>query len=466
MKRSGGLCTLINFYGMIMTLVLACIQLAWAESEQNKNTLPIDDVERFTTAIAQIKEYYVEPIKDDQLFENAIQGMLSGLDPHSDYLNIDDYTDLKNQTNGEFGGLGIEVGTEDGYIEVISPIDDTPAAKAGLKPGDLIIRINNKSVKDMTLREAVNLMRGAKGTSVDLTVLRKSDRSIFQVSVIREVIQIKSVKSEMLDPGYAYVRVSHFQAPTAQTMIEAIKQLKIQANGNIKGVVLDLRNNPGGLLDSAVDVTDVFLDSKQLKNKLIVYTKGRIPSADMKIYATQADILNGIPMVVLINEGSASGSEIVAGALQDQKRAIIMGTNSFGKGSVQTVLPLDEKHGIKLTTALYYTPNGRSIQAKGIEPDIQVTDMKVNSKTDTEESSLVLAILKESDLDKHLANGNIQENKTAVKPVEKTDVLVVPEQSKLGASPAAKDVKQSLATSDYQLYEALNLLKALNAMKK
>ncbi len=417
-----------------------------ANKQQADNTLPIEDVQRFSSAISQIKSYYVEPVDDQELFENAIRGMLSGLDPHSAYLDKDEYAELKSHTNGEFGGLGIEVGMEDGYIRVVSPIDDTPAYKAGIKSGDLIVKLDDKPVKGMTLREAVNVMRGEKGSTLKITILRKSEKRLLNFDVVRDVIRIKSVKSKMLEDGYGYVRVSHFQSPTGRNIEKAVAKLKKQSNGHLKGLVLDLRNNPGGLLDSAVEVSDVFLDSNQLKsNDLIVYTKGRIPGAEMEIKASPGDLINGVPIVVLINEGSASGSEIVAGALQDHKRAVLMGTSTFGKGSVQTVLPLDNDRGVKLTTAIYYTPAGRSIQAKGIEPDITVTDMEVTQEDDPD--NLVAAILKESDLEGHLSNG--QEEGTSAKNTSEDDAS-----------------KEALAVSDYQLHEALNLLKALHIVSK
>ena len=420
-------------------------------SNSNKD-LPLEDVQRFSTAIGQIKNFYVNQVNDTELFENAIRGMLSGLDPHSAYLDIDEYSELKSQTDGEFGGLGLEVGMEDGYIRVVSPIDDTPAAKAGVEPGDVIVKLNDKPVKGMTLREAVGLMRGPKGSPIELTILRKDNKQLLQITVIRDVIQIKSVKSKMLADGYAYIRISHFQAKTADHLKNSVAALGKTSKVPLKGVVLDLRNNPGGLLDSAIDVSDTFLDSKKLaKNKLIVFTKGRIPSAEMQAQATAGDMLNGIPMVVLINQGSASGSEIVAGALQDHHRAVIMGNTSFGKGSVQTVLPLDESRGVKLTTALYYTPKGRSIQAEGIKPDIKVDNMTVSA--DEKKSSLLLALIKESDLDNHLSNGNAKNKaKTPAKADSKTH----------GASSQKDEDNQPLAVSDYQLHEALNLLKALN----
>lgn len=430
---------------------------------QNKATqvqaLPVADVQRFAAAIADVKKYYVTDVSDEQLFNNALQGMMAGLDPHSTYLDTEDYAALNSITSGEFGGLGIEIGSEDGYIRIVSPIDDTPAQKAGLKSGDYIIKIDNESVQDMDLRDAVAKMRGKPGSTIVLTIYRKNEKVPFNVTLTREVIHVQSVKSRILDHGYGYIRISQFQMPTIDDLNVAMKKLKAQNDGkNLSGLILDLRNNPGGLLDSAVGVSDAFLDSNKLdKNDLIVYTKGRIKGSQLEAHATPGDLLNGAPIVVLVNGGSASASEIVAGALQDQRRAIIMGTQTFGKGSVQTVLPLDEQTGIKITTALYYTPDGRSIQAKGITPDVVVDLMEVKASKDTDNMNMV--VIKEQDLAAHLANGN-QHDKSAPATVvaAQTAPAVLVDKDK-----AAKDA-QPLAVTDYQLNEALNLLKGLNAV--
>jgi carboxyl-terminal processing protease len=417
--------------------------------------LPIDEVQRFTAAMSQIQKYYVDNVDNKTLFENAMKGMVSGLDPHSSYLDVEDFDDLRSHTTGEFGGLGIEIGVEAGYIKIISPLDDSPAQKAGLKPGDLIIKIDNQPVEDMDLRDAVNKMRGPAGSKVTLTIYHKGDKGPKNVVVTREIIHTQSIKSKMLDDGYGYIRISQFQQPTVNDLNAALAKLKTQNNNqDLKGLVLDLRNDPGGLLEAAIGVSDTFLDSNKLgKNNLIVYTKGRIPDSQVEAHATPGDLLNGAPIVVLVNEGSASASEIVAGALQDQKRAIIMGTQTFGKGSVQTVLPLDDKTGIKITTALYYTPNGRSIQAKGIEPDIVVPTLDV--KPDKTAEKIAMVMVKESDLSAHLANGNAPAtpaDKNAVQPAS-TDATVKDEKS-----------TQPLAVTDYQLNEALMLLKGLNVI--
>jgi carboxyl-terminal processing protease len=408
---------------------------------KNKDALKENDVSRFTNAISQIKDFYVQPISDKKLLEDAIRGMLTGLDPHSEYLDEDSYKTLLMTTSGAFGGLGIEVTGEYGVLKVISPIDDTPAAKAGIKSGDYIVAINNKLVNEMTLNEAVDKMRGKKGTEVTLTVLRKGQKAPLNFKLIRDEIRISSVKSKMLDNGFGYVRISEFQEPTTELMVSSIKKLQQEAGGNLKGLILDLRNNPGGLLETAVQVADVFLDPKKINNQYndrIVYAEGRIPSAKYDAKATSGDMLKGIPMVVLINEGSASASEIVAGALQDYHRAVIVGITSFGKGSVQTVLPLDNTHAIKLTTALYHTPSGRLIQNKGITPDITVEDLQIaGNKIDNP----MVAPIREFELKGHLAGS---------KDSDKTSPLV--------------DYKNggALARSDFQLYQALEILKTMN----
>jgi carboxyl-terminal processing protease len=410
-----------------------------SETEVSDN-IPAQDIERLAAIIAQVHRYYVEPVENKKLFNYAISGMLSSLDPHSEYLDEDALKDLETTTSGKFGGIGIEILPSDGFIKVVSPIDDTPAYKAGIKPGDLIVRISNKLVRDMTLRQAIDLIRGESGTKVHLTVLRQGEKKPLEFDITREVIKVQTVKTEVFLSEYGYIRLSFFQDTTHADLVKAIKRLQQQAKPSLKGVILDLRSNPGGLLDSAVDVTELFLDSKHLKHDgLIVYTKGRIPSSDIKATAKGQDMLHGIPMVVMINEGSASAAEIVAGALQDQKRATLVGQKSFGKGSVQTILGLDAKSAIKLTTALYYTPNGRSIQARGIEPDIEIPDMTIPKPT-TETSELLS--VSEADLEKHLLNETDEEDSVKDKK----------------ASQEAEKKAQDLLYSDFQLYEALNIL--------
>ena len=400
----------------------------------DKGLLPLDELRTFADVFERIKQAYVEPVDDKTLLENAIKGMLSELDPHSAYLEPDEYQDLQISTTGEFGGLGIEVGVDNGFIKVITPIDDTPAAKAGVKAGDVIIKLDDTPVRGMALNDAVKLMRGKPGSIIKLTIIRAGTDKPLVIPVTRAIIQVQSVKSRMLEKDFGYVRLSQFQVHTGSDMVKAVKKMEKENGHPLKGLVLDLRNNPGGVLQAAVDVVDAFVNKG-----LVVYTKGRLPDSDMQFSATPGDILNGAPMVVLINGGSASASEIVSGALQDHHRAVIMGTTSFGKGSVQTVLPLHNNRALKLTTARYYTPSGRSIQAEGIVPDIHVDNARITPMADAER-------IKERDLTGHLANPN-DPNGSADRSANKADVA---------------DAK--LAESDYQLYEALNLLKALNVV--
>ncbi|HZJ92448.1 MAG TPA: S41 family peptidase [Thiopseudomonas sp.] len=395
-------------------------------------TLPLNDLRTFAEVLERIKTAYVEPIDDKTLFENAIKGMLSNLDPHSSYLDPEDFRQLQESTSGEFGGLGIEVGLEDGVLQVIAPIDDTPASAAGLEAQDLIIKIDDQPTKGVSLMEAVEKMRGKPGTSIRLTIVRDGAKP-FDVTLKRAVIKSRSVKSQLLEDGYGFIRVSQFQINTGSEVGKALNSLQKDNKGQpLQGLVLDLRNNPGGVLQAAVEVTDHFISSG-----LIVYTKGRLANAELRFSATPTNTSAGVPLVVLINGGSASASEIVAGALQDHKRAVLMGTDSFGKGSVQTVLPLNNDRALKLTTALYYTPKGRSIQAQGIVPDIVVERAKISQ----EESTLGV---KEADLAGHLGNGNGGADKR---------------------NKADKDKKPRLQDQDYQVNQAMNLLKGINVLK-
>ena len=402
-------------------------------------TLPLEDLRTFTEIFAKIKNDYVEPIEDKDLLENAIRGMLAGLDPHSAYLVPEDYKELQAGTSGEFGGLGIEVGMEDGFVKVISPIDDTPAHRAGVEAGDLVIRLDDTPVKGMALSDAVKIMRGKPGTDIVLTIVRDGEDAPMKITITRDVIRVTSVKSDMLDPGYGYVRISQFQSRTGDNLQEALAKLEDTAGGPLKGLILDLRNNPGGVLSAAVSVSDAFL-----KDGIIVYTEGRLDDAKLKFNAKPTDILDGAPMVVLVNGGSASASEIVAGALQDHQRAIIMGQKTFGKGSVQTILPMDNGSALKLTTAKYYTPSGVSIQAKGISPDIELENLTL-----ADADAPVTTRIKEADLARHLEGEG--ENKGSDK----------------GAAPAKESKsKVPLARRDYAVYEALNLLKGLSILQK
>lgn len=415
--------------------------------------LPLTDLDRFTTVIEHIKNYYVKNVEDSALFESAIRGMLAGLDPHSAYLDQEEFAELKASTSGKFGGLGIEVTLEDGFIKVISPIDGTPAAKAGMQPGDLIVRLDDIPVKDLSLSEAVDRMRGKPGTDIYLTVVRKNENKPLKLKLTRETINVQSVTSKMLEEGYAYIRISQFQNDTGNDVGREIKKLTNDSKNKIKGLVLDLRNNPGGVLDASVTTASAFLDREKLPyDKVVVFTKGRISGSQVKEKANGKDLLKGAPIIVLVNSGSASASEIVAGCLQDYKRAIILGTPTFGKASVQTVLPLKDQRGLKLTTALYYTPAGRSIQAKGIVPDIIVENMTIpKPKANTAEDLLI----HEADLEGHLEAK--AQNDTSKVETAKVDPNKV-------KAPATEET--SLMFTDYQLYQAVNALKAQQVLTK
>ena len=382
------------FICLLLLLLGAQIVVGEAEAPEVE-ALPLDELRTFTEIFAKIKSDYVEPVDDKELLENAVRGMLEGLDPHSAYLDGDSYNDLREGTTGEFGGLGIEVGMENGFIKVISPIDDTPAQKAGIKAGDLIIKLDEKHVKGMSLNDAVEIMRGKPGEKIILTIIRDNEEKPLVFTLIRDVIKVKSVRFDTLEPGFGYLRISSFQSHTVEGLRKAIDQLKQDNNDQLKGVVLDLRNNPGGILNAAIGVTDMFINKG-----LIVYTEGRIKDSKLKFNAKPNAKLPDVPLIVLVNAGSASASEIVAGALQDHGRGIIMGEKTFGKGSVQTVLPMNNNTALKLTTARYYTPNGRSIQASGVVPDIILDKVKISKIENTFD-----AHVKESDLRGHLDNG-------------------------------------------------------------
>lgn len=427
--------------------LLASFSLDVFALKPNGKTLPLAQLKKFSEVYARIKNDYVETVDDKQLITDAISGMLKGLDPHSDYLNEENFKELREGTSGEFGGLGIEVGQENGFVKVIAPIDDTPAKKAGIKSGDLIIRLDDKSIKGMSLSKAVKLMRGKPGEPVELLITRDGEPKPIKIKIVRAIIKIKSVKQRILEKDYGYLRISNFQSKTTNSTRDAVTALVKENKSNLKGLVLDLRDNPGGVLSGAVGVSDVFLTQGN-----IVYTEGRVVDSSTKYDATPDDLLEGSPLVVLVNQGSASASEIVAGALQDHKRALILGTKTFGKGSVQTVLPLDETTGLKLTTARYFTPSGRSIQAKGIEPDIIVKalEFKTSGNADDEISSL-----SESDLSGHLSNPNGKKKSEKINEDNKDTT----------ASESTTNKKKSLAEEDYQLYEALNILKSMNIVR-
>jgi len=415
--------------GCFLGIAMSTTGTVLAEKEQAV-TLPFEELRTFTEIFGRIKQDYVEEVTDKKLLESAIRGMLVGLDPHSSYLNEEEYKELRVGTTGRFGGLGIQVTMEDGFVKVISPIDDTPAKRAGMEAGDLIIKLNDQPVKGMTLTGAVKIMRGEVGSDIDLMVVREGTPSPFKVTITRDVIKVKSVRSRTLEEGFGYVRISSFQSPTGAAVDAAVAKLNAENGGQLKGLVLDLRNNPGGVLDGAVAVSDTFLDSGK-----IVFTEGRVKDSQMDFNAAKGDLLNGAPMVVLINEGSASASEIVAGALQDHKRAVIMGRKSFGKGSVQTILPTGNGGAVKITTARYFTPSGRSIQATGIEPDIVLKRVKLEKLDKAKFKSI-----KEADLSGHLENG--AKKKAKKKAAKESEVKGV-------------DLR------DYPLTEALNLLKGI-----
>jgi carboxyl-terminal processing protease len=403
-------------------------------------SLPLDELRAFVEVFERVSNDYVEVVDDKKLLEGAISGMLSSLDPHSAYLPPSDYKDMEESTKGEFGGLGMEVGMEDGFVKVISPIDDTPAEKAGVKAGDLIIKLGSEPVKGKTLSEAVNIMRGKPGSKLSLTIVRKGEDKPIVLELTRAVIKVKSLKQRMLTDNYGYARISQFQVRTGPDLVAAIEKLEADNGKPLSGLVLDLRNNPGGVLNAAIQVSDAFLNKG-----LIVYTEGRIKNSQMRFEAEQGDIMQGRPIVVLINEGSASASEIVAGALQDQKRALIAGRTSFGKGSVQTLLQLNNGAAIKVTTARYFTPSGRSIQAEGIKPDVDIELVKVEKIDDNG-----LSNVKEKDLSGHLDNGNGDGKESK----EKSD-----------GKKAEKDIEkaelQAVLDKDFELNEAIRLLKTM-----
>ncbi|MDC0221034.1 S41 family peptidase [Gammaproteobacteria bacterium] len=431
-KRSLVACTFICSFSSLLSLTPLFAQ----DVQSEPLPLPLEEVRMFTEALDRIRMAYVEEVDDKTLLENAIRGMLSGLDPHSAYVIENDFDTLQENTTGEFGGLGIEVGRENGYIKVISPIDNTPADKAGIEAGDLIIQIDGRPTRQILPQEAADLMRGAPGSEVTITVAREGQEP-FDLTVTREIIAITSVRSRMLEPGYAYLRISQFRVNTSNELEEEIEELYAE-NDEIKGLVLDLRNNPGGVLQASVGVVDAFIDQGR-----IVYTEGRIEGNDMEFMATTNTVAGDVPLVILINNGSASASEIVAGALQDHARAIVMGTRSFGKGSVQTVMPLGEQRAIKLTTSLYFTPSGRSIQAQGIDPDIVVENAFVTRR------SRNIAQVSESNLPGRLDNANNQDNEAGTNE-EMANALISAEE---------------VLVTDYPLNEALNVLKGINALQ-
>ena len=415
------------------TLVLGTSVLARGvvevENASSKEiNLPLSELRSFVEVYERISKNYVEPIEDKKLFEGAISGMLSNLDPHSAYLPPKNFKKMEEHTTGDFGGLGMEVSMEDGLVRIVSPIDDTPAKRAGIQAGDLVIKLDEHRVKGKTLMEAIKIMRGKPGTKIKLTILRDGETKPLVLELTRAIIKTTSVKQKMLKDDIGYLRISQFQLRTGEDLLKGIKKLEADNGKELHGLVLDLRNNPGGVLRAAVDVSDAFLN-----DGLVVYTEGRLKKSKISFNAEQGDAMHGKPIVVLINEGSASASEIVAGALQDHKRALIAGRTSFGKGSVQTLMPLNNGGAIKVTTARYYTPNGRSIQAKGIDPDIIIERVKIEKLKKT-----VFDSVKEKDLEGHL------ENDKGPKITSFKDKTV-----------------SDLFEKDYELREAFSLLKGM-----
>jgi carboxyl-terminal processing protease len=453
--------------GLVVLGLVAGISIslhyAFADKESASSPLPIEELQEFSEVFGRIKSDYVEPVSDKKLITDAIAGMVNGLDPHSAYLDADAFKELQVGTHGEFGGLGIEVGMEDGLVKVVSPIEDTPAYQAGIKTGDLIIKIDDTLIKGMSLNDAVKRMRGKPGSKIDLTIIRKNEPKPLEFTLVRAVIKVQSVKYKLLESGYGYVRITQFQEQTGENLASALENLTKKNTAPLNGLVLDLRNDPGGLLTAAVGVSSAFL----AKDDLIVYTEGRTEDAKMHLTANPENYLRGngtrdylkglpgylktVPLIVLVNGGSASASEIVAGALQDHKRAVVMGTQTFGKASVQTVLPLGNNTAIKLTTARYYTPSGRSIQAKGITPDIHVED------PDTAGLDNIFN-LHEADLDRHLINDKPSDVKQGGTRSEPT--LRVPTEDTRKMAPTVFGSKD-----DYQLNQALNLLKGLEILR-
>ncbi|MBB88468.1 MAG: peptidase S41 [Xanthomonadales bacterium] len=397
--------------------------------------LPLSELQTFVEILNRVQQDYVEQIDDDALLESAIRGMLSGLDPHSAYLDAQEFKDITVSTSGKFGGLGIEVQGQNGFVRVIAPIDDTPPQRAGVEAGDLIIKVNDKAVKGLTLTESVRLMRGEPGTKVTLDVVREGEAQPLQIDIVRDIIEVRSVRSRMLEPNYGYLRISTFTGGTGRLLEEELQKLRARNDGALRGLVLDLRTNPGGVLNAAVDVSDAFLNRGE-----IVSIKGRSNQANRTFNATPGDLLDGVPLVVLINEASASASEIVAGALQDHSRAVLVGAKTFGKGSVQTIVPLKNDAAIKLTTARYYTPSGRSIQAEGIDPDIAIERVKVEKRDGPK-------AITEADLAGRLDNDQLD------------DLLEAEDDAELKSDP-------NLAENDFGLFEALNILKGLSILEQ
>ena len=418
---------------------------ASAEEELETEPLPLEELQVLAEVFGTIKSGYVDEVTDVKLLRNAIKGMLTGLDPHSAFLEPEAFKEVRISTEGKFGGLGIEVTTEDGRIRIVSPIDGSPAADADLRTGDIVTRIDGKLVGD-DLAKAVDSMRGEPGTRIVLTISRKGESEPLEVPLVRAVIKVASVRGEMLEPGFGYARISSFQSSTANNLRGQLEKLVRENDAELQGLVLDLRNNPGGVLNGAVQVSDLFLE-----DGVIVSTRGRGNKEVSSESAKPGDVLKKSPLVVLVNGGSASASEIVAGALQDHKRAIIMGTKTFGKGSVQTVIPMNNGSALKLTTSRYYTPLDRSIQARGISPDIVVSQTQVAERQSNRG-------VREADLQGHLPNGQSKEQEN---PDSEATPVVIEEKD----VPASDETSSELLMADFQVREALNLLKGMSLVK-
>ena len=453
--------TNLNFISKTLCITLSSVFLFSSPSiADDDNYSPLDSpsffegLNTFTAVFSQIKQMYVDEIDDETLFNNAIRGLIEGLDPHSSYLEPVAQSKVSESTMGKFGGLGIVIGTKGDYIEVVSPIDDTPAYRAGLKAGDIILQIGDQNVSQINLEEGVKLMRGAPGTTIKLTIGRP-DIAPFVVEITREIITVTSAKGLLLEEGIGYLRVAQFQRPTAEVVEKIIGDLVEKNEADLDSLIIDLRNNPGGLLDSSIDISNLFIDEPGI----VVYTEGRTPSSNMSFPTKPGDILNGAPIVVLMNVGSASASEIVAGALQDHKRAIIMGEESFGKGSVQSMMGLQDGYGLKLTTARYFTPSGRSIQAKGISPDIELDNISL--KGDEEEESIDFSS-QEKDL-KNSLSAQDEEETTSEDPTELSPEEILKSQDEI--TDARDQEFVDLLMEDYYVHEAVNVLKALKIYK-
>ena len=444
----------------VFVVLSAVLMFSSPSSADEDNYSPLDSpsffegLNTFTAVFSQIKQMYVDEIDDETLFNNAIRGLIEGLDPHSSYLEPVDQSKVSESTMGKFGGLGIVIGTKGDYIEVVSPIDDTPAYRAGLKAGDIILQIGDQNVSQINLEEGVKLMRGAPGTTIKLTIGRP-DIAPFVVEITREIITVTSAKGLLLEEGIGYLRIAQFQRPTAEVVEKIIGDLVEKNEADLDSLIIDLRNNPGGLLDSSIDISNLFIDEPGI----VVYTEGRTPSSNMSFPTKPGDILNGAPIVVLMNVGSASASEIVAGALQDHKRAIIMGEESFGKGSVQSMMGLQDGYGLKLTTARYFTPSGRSIQATGITPDIALDNISLK---DEEEDSIDFSS-QEKDL-KNSLSAQDEEEPAIENPTELTPEEILKSQEEI--TDARDQEFVDLLMEDYYVHEAVNVLKALKIYNK